>query len=310
MAVMRKALLAASSNAWLRARATKSPLVCRSVSRFMPGERVEDGIAAAARQQAQGITTMLTRLGENLTTAAAAEEVTRHYLDVLDRIAASGLDTQISVKPTQLGLDLDTDLCFRNLHCLIDRAAELNNFVWLDMESAGYVDRTLDLFRRARARSRRVGVALQAYLYRTARDVESLLPLGPSIRLVKGAYLESATVAYPKKADVDENYHTLACRILREQDRLADTLLQIATHDRRLIARLNGYIADHHVQPSGHEFAMLYGIQEKLQQQLLTSGRRLRVLISYGEQWFPWYMRRLAERPANMMFVLRNVFSR
>ncbi|PWT81317.1 MAG: proline dehydrogenase [Blastocatellia bacterium] len=310
MAVMRKVLLAASTNAWLRERATKSALVHRSVSRFMPGERLEDGIAAATRQQTQGVASMLTRLGENLTTAAAAEEVTRHYLGALDRIAASGLDTEISVKPTQLGLDIDIELCFRNLHRLIDRAAGLDNFVWLDMESAGYVDRTLDLFRRARARSAPVGVALQAYLYRTERDVESLLPLGPSIRLVKGAYLESPSIAYSKKPDVDENYQALACQILREHARQAETFLQIATHDERLIAKLSADIAEHQIQPSGYEFAMLYGIQDRLQRRLVTSGRRLRVLISYGEQWFPWYMRRLAERPANMMFVLRNVFNR
>src|SRR5262249_30685989 len=205
MPMVRKALLAASTNPRLREWATKSPLVRRSVARFMPGESVDDAIAAAAPRKEQRIAGMLTRLGENLSTADAAKEVTEHYLDVLDRIAARGLDTQISVKPTQLGLDLDIGLCCRNLHRLIERATVLNNFVWLDMESAGYVDRTLDLFRAARARSGRVGVAVQAYLYRTERDVESLLTLGASLRLVKGAYLESATVAYPKKPDVDAN---------------------------------------------------------------------------------------------------------
>ena len=181
-----------STNAWLRERATKTAFVRRSVSTFMPGERLEDAMAAAAAQQAQGIGTIFTKLGENLTRADEAEEVTRHYLDVLDKVQAAGLRAQISVKPTQLGLDLDKELCFRNLQRLIDRAGERDNFVWIDMESSPYVDPTLDLFRRTRARSPRVGIALQAYLYRTAKDVESLVPLGSAIRLVKGAYLEPA----------------------------------------------------------------------------------------------------------------------
>jgi proline dehydrogenase len=310
MGLTRRVLLAASTNTWLRDRAIRSRFVSRSVASFMPGARVEDAIGAAAQQQAQGIAAMLTHLGENLSAIGAADQVTRHYLDVLDRIAATGLDTQISVKPTQLGLDLDQDLCSRNLHRLVDRAATLNNFVWLDMESAEYVDRTLALFRRARARSRRVGLAVQAYLFRSQRDVESLLSLGASIRLVKGAYLESAAVAYPKKRDVDENYHTLACRILREHDRRSETFLQIATHDPALVDRLTAHIAERQAPSSSYEFAMLYGIRVDLQQQLATTGRRLRVLISYGEQWFPWYMRRLAERPANLIFALRHLIRR
>src|SRR5438034_2051648 len=228
MTLARNILLAASTNAWLRDRATKAPFVRRSVSRFMPGERVEDAMAAASVQQRQGIGTIFTRLGENLTRLDDAEEVTQHYLDVLDKIAAAGLDSQISVKPTQLGLDLDKDLCFRNLQRLVDRAAERRNFVWIDMESSPYVDPTLDLFRRTRARSALVGVALQAYLYRTAQDIEALTSLGPAIRLVKGAYLEPATIAFPSKADVDENYYKLACRMLADEAQRLGTLLHIA----------------------------------------------------------------------------------
>src|SRR2546425_13346444 len=196
MSIARKVLLAASTNAWLRDRATNAPFVRRSVSKFMPGERVEDAMAASAQQQKFGVGTIFTRLGENLTRVEDAEDVTMHYLDVLDRVSAAGLDAQISVKPTQLGLDLDKELCFRNLQRLVDRAGERRNFVWIDMGSSPYVDPTLDLFRRTRARSPLVGVALQAYLYRTAQDVESLMPLGPAIRLVKGAELEPATICY------------------------------------------------------------------------------------------------------------------
>src|SRR5439155_19693560 len=261
MSVARKILLAASTNPWLRERATKAAFVRRSVSTFMPGERVEDAMQAAARQQTRGIGTILTRLGENVTRVDEAEEVTLHYLDVLDKLQAARLDAQISVKPTQLGLDLDKELCFRNLQRLVDRAGERHNFVWIDMESSPYVDRTLDLFRRTRARSPLVGVALQAYLYRTAQDVDALLPLGPAIRLVKGAYLEPPDVAYPKKSDVDAAYYTLACRVLGA----SDAHLQIATHDRRLIDQLGGFIAERRVPPSAYEYAMLYGIERGLQ---------------------------------------------
>jgi len=298
-----------STNPWLRERATRTAFVRRSVSTFMPGERLEDAMAAAAEQQRRGVGTIFTKLGENLTRVEEAEEVTRHYLDVLDKVKSAGLRAQISVKPTQLGLDLDKALCFHNLQRIVDRAAERENFVWIDMESSPYVDPTLDLFRRTRARSPRVGIALQAYLYRTAADVESLIPLGAAIRLVKGAYLEPPSIAYPKKADVDENFYTLACRLLSAEARQAGGLLHIATHDPRLVDRLAAFIDQHNVPSAAYEYAMLYGIQRALQQRLVQAGRPLRVLIAYGEYWFPWYMRRLAERPANVWFVIKNIFA-
>jgi proline dehydrogenase len=308
MSLMRKALLAGSTNPWLRDRATRTAFVRRSVSRFIPGEQIEDAIRAAAELKPQGITTILTKLGENLTGTDEAEQVTQHYLEVLDRIATSGLDAQISVKPTQLGLDLDRALCERNLDRLIARAEQCNNFVWIDMESSPYVEPTLALYRRTRARTARVGIALQAYLYRTAQDVESLVPLGAAIRIVKGAYLEPADVAFPRKADVDANYYNLCVRLLASDARSPGAVLHIATHDIALADRLAAYIAQNNVPVSAYEFAMLYGIQRGQQLRLARDGRRLRVLISYGEYWFPWYMRRLAERPANMWFVVRTMF--
>jgi proline dehydrogenase len=308
MSLARNILLALSTNPWLRDRATKTAFVRRSVSTFMPGERLEDALAAAAAQQAKGVRTILTKLGENVTRVEEAEEVTRHYLDVLDRVQGAGLQAQVSVKPTQLGFDLDAELCFRNLQRLVDRAAERGNFVWIDMESSQYVDPTIELFRRTRARSTLVGIALQAYLYRTAQDVESLLPLGSAIRLVKGAYLEPPAIAFPKKADVDENFYRLACRLLYEDALRAGGLLHIATHDPDLVDRLKTFIWQRKVPKSAYEYAMLYGIQRPLQERLAGSGEPLRVLIAYGEYWFPWYMRRLAERPANVMFVVKNVF--
>ena len=305
---MRKALLALSTNAWMRERATKTAFVRRSVSRFMPGEHIGDALRAAAELKPHGITTILTRLGENLTRVEEAEQVTLHYFDVLARVAAAGLDAQISIKPTQLGLDLDPALCERNLDRIIERAEQHNNFVWIDMESSPYVDRTIELFRRTRAKTSRVGLALQAYLRRTERDVESLLPLGAAIRIVKGAYLEPPDIAFPKKADTDENYYKLCTRLLAPEARKPGAILHIATHDVRLADRLSAYIAQNSVPPSAYEFAMLYGIQRGQQARLARAGPRLRVLISYGEYWFPWYMRRLAERPANMWFVIRTMF--
>lgn len=306
--MIRKTLLAASTNAWLRERAMRRPFVRRSVSRFMPGEHLEDALRAAGEQRRDGVATILTHLGENLASIAEAEDVTMHYLEVLDRIATDGLDVQIAVKPTQLGLDYEAALCQRNMDRLIARAEQRNNFVWIDMESSPYVDPTLALFHRTRAGSPRVGIALQACLYRTNDDLDGLLPLGSAIRLVKGAYLEPGDIAYPKKADVDESYYRLACRILREGGSRPGALLHIATHDARLIARVRTFIDEHRIPPSAYEFAMLYGIQRGEQQRLVAEGQRLRVLISYGEFWFPWYMRRLAERPANIGFVIRNLF--
>ncbi|HEX5476198.1 MAG TPA: proline dehydrogenase family protein [Vicinamibacterales bacterium] len=307
MSVMRKLLLAGSTSPWLRRQATRRAFVRRSVSKFMPGETVDEALRAAATLKPEGINTILTRLGENLTGLDEAEQVTQHYLDVLDKAKAAGLDAEISVKPTQLGLDLDPAVCQRNLDRIVAHAEQTGNFVWIDMESSPYVDPTLKLFRASRERSRRIGLAMQAYLYRTAKDVEDLLPLGPAVRIVKGAYLEPPDIAFPKKSDVDENFYTLCCRLMSADAQRTGSLLHVATHDVALADRLSQFITANDVPTSAYEFAMLYGIQRTQQQRLARDGRRLRVLISYGEYWFPWYMRRLAERPANVMFVLRNL---
>lgn len=308
MSLMRKALLAASTNAWLRDHVTKWGFVRQSVKRFMPGEQFEDALAAGQQQHQQGINTIFTKLGENLTRAEEFEEVTQHYLDAFDKIAASGIDGQISIKPTQLGLDLDRGLCERNMDRLLDRAEQRNNFLWIDMEGSPYVDPTIALFKRARARSARVGIAIQAYLYRSPKDIESLIPLGPTIRIVKGAYLEPPDIAYPKKSDVDEAFFKLCTRLMAPDAQKTGALVHIATHDVALADRLIAHIREQNVPTSSYEFAMLYGIQRNQQLKLARDGQRLRVLISYGEYWFPWYMRRLAERPANVWFVVRTIF--
>ena len=307
MGLMRSVFLAGSRSVWLRERATRYPFVRRSVSRFMPGETLEDALAASRALKEKGMSVVLTQLGENIADAGEADAVRRHYLAVLDQSAAAGLDAQISVKLTQLGLDLDKALCRDHLLALLERAEERRSFVWIDMEGSDYVDATLDLFRAARAASPRVGVCLQAYLRRTPADLEALLPLRPILRLVKGAYQEPAERAFPGKADVDEAYFTLATRILGQAG--GPEMLAIGTHDPRLIERLRAAIAERGLSRSAYEFEMLYGIQRALQARLVEGGDRLRILISYGSYWFPWYMRRLAERPANVGFVVRNLFS-
>lgn len=308
MSVMRKVLLAGSTNAWLRERATKAAFVRRAVSAFMPGEKIEDALRAAQEQNTQGINTILTRLGENITRIEEAEEVTQHYFDVLDKVAAAGLDAHISVKPTQLGLDQDPELCKRNLERLLERTEQRNNFLWIDMESSPYVDPTLDLYKHGRARSAKIGLAIQAYLFRTEKDIEGLIPLGSAVRMVKGAYLEPPDIAFPRKTDVDENFFRMCVRMLQPDAVAAGCLLHIATHDMALVERLTAWIQANNVPSSAYEFAMLYGIQRGAQGRMAKEGKRLRVLISYGEYWFPWYMRRLAERPANVWFVAKNLF--
>ncbi|MEX1128071.1 MAG: proline dehydrogenase family protein [Vicinamibacterales bacterium] len=305
---MRRVLLAGSTNAWLRERATKAAFVRRAVAAFMPGETVDDALRAGQALKRDEINLMLTRLGENITRADEAEEVTQHYFQVLDKVSASGLDAQISVKPTQLGLDQDPALCRANLDRLLERTEQRNNFLWIDMESSPYVDPTLELYRYGRAKSSRIGIAVQAYLFRTGQDVESLIPIGSAVRVVKGAYLEPPDIAFPKKSDVDENFFNVCVRLLQPDAIAAGCLLHIGTHDIALVDRLKAWIAANHVPASAYEFAMLYGIQRGQQQRLAKEGQRLRVLISYGEYWFPWYMRRLAERPANVWFVVKNMF--
>lgn len=310
MSIMRSVLLAGAESVWLREKAMRYPFVRRSVSRFMPGESVDEALDACRRQQEQhGTGTILTHLGENLSSLPEAEAVTRHYLELIDRVAAMGLDVQVSVKLTQLGLDLGLDACHQNLWQIVGRAESHGNTVWIDMESTKYVDPTIELFRRARARSPRVGLCLQAYLYRTKADLEALLPLGPAIRLVKGAYREPPDLAFPKKADVDENYFQLAARML-QPDVPQGTFLGIGTHDEHLVERLRSVMASRPAGPASHEFEMLYGIQRPLQARLVAERAPLRILISYGEFWFPWYMRRLAERPANVLFVAKSMFAR
>jgi proline dehydrogenase len=308
MGISRNILLAAAQSKWLRERATRYHFVRRTVSRFMPGEELDDAVAAARDFQRHSMATVFTHLGENVTRPDEVEKVAQHYLAVLDLIQALQLPTEISVKLTQLGLDLDSDTCYANLQKLIERACATST-VWIDMEASPYVDATLKLYRRARTAYPNVGVCLQAYLYRTTDDLAQLISLGPAIRLVKGAYREPASIAFGRKKDVDENFFALTKTLLGEEARRAGVRAAIATHDVNLIRRIQELSASMGVAKESFEFEMLYGIQRAEQFRLAREGWRSTVLIAYGSYWFPWFMRRLAERPANLGFFLRNLLT-
>jgi proline dehydrogenase len=309
MGLMRSLLLAASESEWLRQRAPEWWFVKKAVTRFMPGERLEDALAAAAALGQHRIGAVLTQLGENVTDLVKAGEVTRHYTEVLAKIGASKLDCQISVKLTQLGLDVDETRCYDNLRSIALSAKERGTFVWIDMEQHTHVDATLGIYRRLLSEFPNTGVCLQAYLYRTADDLASLVPLGGGVRLVKGAYREPASVAYARKRDVDRNFLALAKLMIGPDARAAGLRAVFGTHDRRLIGDIENHIGATSALAEACEFHLLFGIKRAEQIRLAREGHRVRALISYGEQWFPWYMRRLAERPANVLFVARSMFS-
>jgi len=308
MSLMRTALLAASQNRWLRDHASHYKFVRKSVSRFMPGETLEDALVAAQDLRNKKIGTVLTHLGENISDRAEAQEVADHYLLVLDNIRQKGLQTEISVKPTQLGLDLSADLCFEHLKTIIAQAPK-ESTVWIDMEASQYVDATLDLYRRALREFPNVGVCLQAYLHRTKEDLARLIPLRPSIRLVKGAYMESPEIAFPHKAEVDANYFALGRELLRARKEKTCARAAFATHDAAMIRRLSEQALQEGFAKAEFEVQMLYGIQRAEQERLATEGCTSIVLVAYGTFWYPWFVRRLAERPANLWFMTRNLFA-
>jgi len=308
MSLARTALLWISENRKLRQTLPRYKFIRRAVSRFMPGEEVSDALQAAAQLKPKSINTIVTRLGENVSTAAETQEVTEHYLQTLPQIQQQNLDTYISVKPTQLGLDFNEKLCLQNLTAIVERADTLKNWVWIDMEQSGYVDRTLTLYKNIKKKYLQVGLCVQAYLYRAQKDLEELLPYAPAIRLVKGAYMEPANIAYSKKADVDANYLALT-KMLMSNIKKNGVTLGVATHDKVLIKSIQQTAHEMGLTKNDYEFQLLYGIQSGEQSRLAGEGYRMRTLISYGSYWFPWYVRRLAERPANVLFVLKNMFS-
>jgi proline dehydrogenase len=304
---VRAVLLWASQNAFLRTRLPRMGFVRRTVARFMPGEEMEDALAAAERLATQGLSITFTHLGENVTGLDQAAAAAAGYLALLDRIDGLRLDAEISVKVTHLGLDLDPDATLGHLSRLAQRSGQLGRHLWIDMEASSYVDATLDLYRRLLAEHRNAGICLQAYLRRTPADVASLLPLGPSIRLVKGAYREPADLALQRHAEIDEAYVRVASNLI-ESDEVAR--IAIATHDTALIRRVLGAAGRRGEGPERVEIQMLFGIRVADQHRLVRSGLPVRTLISYGPHWYPWFMRRMAEKPSNVWLALRNLLSR
>lgn len=282
----------------------RNGLARKFAARFVAGETVDTGVEAALSLSRRGITSSLDFLGESVTAEADATAARDLYLRMLDRMAASGVEVNVSVKPTQMGLDIREDLCLANMVAILDRARALGGFVRLDMEGSGYTQRTLDFFSRHLFPSygAHCGVVIQSMLRRSEQDIERLVAMKARVRLCKGAYLESAEVAFPDKADVDKNYVRLMERLLR-----AGNYPALATHDEAIIAHARRLAKREAVGDDRFEFQMLYGVRRDLQDRLRRAGHRLRVYIPFGTQWYPYLMRRLAERPANIAFFLGNM---
>ncbi|MCH1571950.1 MAG: proline dehydrogenase family protein [Longimicrobiales bacterium] len=302
--MLRNSLLWASTNPFLAERLPRYRFVQKATKRFMPGEDFDDVVREAQNLKAKGITTTTTLLGENLISLGEADSVVAGYQQDLRRIEDVGLDMEISVKPTQIGLDFGVDEARDRLAQLADSTDSL---VWVDMEGSEYVDRTLEMFRSVKEEKSNVGLCVQSYLRRTEADIEALLPLDPAIRIVKGAYNEPESIAFPSKGDVDRGFVKLAQTLLRARLNGAQGRVVLGTHDPRMIAETTRIAFELGLDKEQYEFAMLFGIQRDEQERLVRQGHHVRVLVSYGSAWFPWYMRRLAERPANLWFVAKQL---
>ena len=294
-------------NAWLKERLPRLWFARRAIRRFMPGEDMAAALAAAVGFQAEGLATIFTRLGENLSSIDEADAVAAHYAELIDQIGARRLDGEPSVKLTQLGFDIDEARTMIHAEALADRAALLGKTFWIDMEGSAYVERTISFYERLKASHPNTGICLQAYLRRTAADLRRLLPLEPQIRLVKGAYAEPPAIAYQSRHDVDANYLALSVSLLEAVRAGAKVRIGLGTHDVRLIEQAAEHAAALGLPTSAFEVQMLYGIRMDQQRRLTREGFIVRDLIAYGEAWYPWYMRRLAERPANVIFALRQM---
>jgi len=303
--MLRALLLELAKSSWLCRWITSNGVTRGMAYRFVPGEEIGPAIDAVRACNHAGMTASLDHLGENVVTREDAERARTSYIEALDRIAADGVDSNVSLKLTHIGLDLDGEFCAEQLRIILRRAEELGNFVRVDMEGSAYTDRTLRMVKQARAETAAVGTVIQAYLYRSEEDIRALLAIGCRIRLVKGAYKEPAQIAFPRKKDVDANFIKLM-KIL-----LASGIYHaLATHDPRMIEAATRFVAEQNISKDQFEFQMLYGIRTDLQSRLVQQGYRVRVYIPFGRDWFPYFMRRLAERPANLLFFARNFLRR
>lgn len=278
------------------------PITRPIVQRFVAGESLQDAIEAAKQINANSMQVALDLLGESVHNADDANTAAVQYIALLHAMDRAGLDAYASLKLTQMGLDIDPALCLRNVERIVAQAAQFGFFVRVDMESSSHTQATLDLFKTLFSRHNNVGIVIQSYLYRSEGDIRQLNALGAQVRLCKGAYNEPATVAYPKKDDTDQNYVRLTQLLLTEGNYPA-----IATHDEHIIEETTRFVTQQGIDRDQFEFQMLYGIRRDLQEQLSRDGYRVRVYMPYGSEWYPYLMRRMAERPANMMFILGGV---
>jgi proline dehydrogenase len=303
--VLRAAFISLSESKTIRAAAEKTRLGQKLSRRFVAGTTIEDVLAATKAMNQLGLSVSVDNLGENVTNAAEARHSAQLYHQLLDQMQAQGLNANVSLKLTHMGLDVDEAMAYEIASGVVEHAAQINNFVRIDMEGSPYTQRTLDFVHRLHQQENagRVGAVIQSYLYRSEKDVEQLLAQKIRIRLCKGAYKEPPEVAFPKKADVDANYVKLMKMLLK-----SGVYHGIATHDEQMIRATIEFAQAEKISPSAFEFQMLYGVRRDLQQKLIKEGWRCRVYIPFGTEWYPYLMRRLAERPANAIFILKNLF--
>jgi proline dehydrogenase len=309
MPATRTALIALSSNQYLQNALPRFPASRRVARRFVAGEGLEDAIVAVRALNARGLCGSLDHLGENVTSEAEAAAARDEYLRALATIKAAALDCHVSLKLTQMGLDLDEELCYENMCRILHEAAELGNFVRIDMEGSAYVERTIALYRRLCLAYQNVGIVIQAYLRRSQADVDRLVADGVGrLRLCKGAYDEPPAIAYRARERVTRSLQELACTALAPGARERGAYPGIASHDEAVINFVRAYAYQWGIPPSAYEFQMLYGIRRELQASLARKGYKVRIYVPYGTHWYPYLMRRLAERPANLAFFLRALF--
>jgi proline dehydrogenase len=303
--MLRQGFLSLAQSKGLRDFAVANPVARRVAHRFVAGEALDEAVAVIRSLNEQKMLATFDHLGENVNTAEDANATTEVYVTLLDAIQEQGLRSNVSLKLTALGLDISEGTALDNMRRILDRAQQYNNFVRIDMESSDYTDVTLGIFRKLWADYHNVGLVLQAYLYRTPHDVDEMIHLKARVRLCKGAYNEPPSVAFPEKKDTDMQYARLMCKLID-----LGTYPGIATHDVRLIDLAKRFAAKKGIARDRFEFQMLYGVRSGLQRDLAAEGYNMRVYVPYGGQWYPYFMRRLAERPANLIFLMSNLFRR
>lgn len=316
--MLRSLLLFLSRARWARGLISRFAFARRAAYRFVAGETIAEALAVIQALNARGINATVDHLGESVTSQAVATRAADEYLSVLEQIQACGARANVSIKLTQMGLDLDPEFCFRNVRRIVAKAADLGSFVRIDMEGTAHTDATLAIYQRLHREFDSVGIVLQSYLYRTDDDLAAVLAEGGRVRLCKGAYREPSDKAYPRKADVDASFVRLAQALLDQAQRCpplssdgrVPALPALATHDAKMIEAAKAYASEKGVPREFFEFQMLHGIRRDLQEQLARDGYAVRVYVPYGTEWYPYFMRRLAERPANVWFFLSNLVRR